>query len=141
MSNSNAVGIQFAPTTTAEEFPTDEDPRPCAYCNSDERVSEREQAAYERAADQNIPEFQIPDSVGLVHADYILRFGHEDGAGVEVPVCDMCLDGIPVEYDGETARSELSHEYAGNGNIAKTTVEQDGSQTIHQRTVVNDTSD
>lgn len=141
MSDSDATGIRFAPTATAEEFPADEDPRPCAYCNPDDRVAERERAAYDRAAERNIPEFQIPDDVGLVHADYILRFGHEDGAGVEVPVCDMCLDGIPVEHDGETARSELSHEYAGNGKIAEKTVERTDGRTIHRREVVNDASE
>lgn len=141
MSGKTAAGTTFALTATAEEFPTDEEPRPCAYCNPDDRVAEREHEAYEKAAERGVPEFRVPDDVGVVNAEYILQFGHDDGAGVTVPVCDMCLDGVPVEYDGETARSELTHEYGCNGDIVAPVVDEQGGRTIHRRKTVNDTSE
>lgn len=116
MPEDDATGLTFAMSATAEPI---DDNRPCAYCNSDTAVAERESQAYEKAAEENLPEYRVPDDVGIIQAEYVLRFGHEKGAGVEVPVCDMCLGDCPVEYEGQTAHSEMDFVYFGDGEIRK----------------------
>lgn len=136
MANNTALGVTFALTATADELDAD-DNRPCAYCNSDECVSEREHVAYERAAEQDIPEFRVPDDVGLISAEYVLRFGHKNGAGVEVPVCDTCLVDVPVEHAGQTTHSELDFRYSGQGNLGERIVENTDGQVVHRTASVD----
>lgn len=130
MSQQDATDLTFALSATAEPLPEDDD-RPCAYCNSDERVHERRYCIVEENPDVDSLD-DLPDDVGLVFAEYILRFGHAEGAGVEVPICDMCLCDVPVEFDGQTTRSEMDYRYYGSGNVRRHVVEDDDGHEVHR---------
>lgn len=124
------VTLVLTKTLTALE---DGDDRPCVYCNPDDLVAERI-----ANAEAMHPEKDIPEEAGLVFADYVMEFGHREGAGVEVPVCDTCINGAPVEGGDQTVRDTFDLEYMGDGQVGKKVVETDDEgRTIHRRVPVN----
>jgi hypothetical protein len=126
-----APDVRFVLSVTPEELP-DDTQRPCAYCNPDELIAERMESI--KLANPDISDEEARAKAPVM-ADYILRFGHKDGAGVEVPVCDMSMDGVPVEYD-ETAREALDFQYMGDGKFGHYAVTEElesGQKLVEQR--------
>lgn len=109
---SSVPDITFALTVTPEALPDDENP-PCSYCNPTTLIEERIESIKLSHADISDEEAR---EQAHIRADYVLRFGHKDGAGVEVPVCDSCMMGAPVEHDTDV-RDALEFEYMGDGEF------------------------
>lgn len=117
--------IAFVFEKTLTELEQDEE-RPCAYCNPDELVEERLESARSRHGED------VPKEAGLYMAEYVIQFGHvENGQGVEVPVCDTCLNGVPV--DVENIVETLDIEYMGDGTVGQNVVETENGTEIHRR--------